>query len=59
MFPAAAQYVYQANYRDNTSLGVENTISNAKRTFNALGESLSAFELGNEISCLSPTPPFF
>lgn len=48
-FPAGTQYVYQVNYRDNSTQGVLNTIADAGRAFNALGSNLLAFELGNEV----------
>ena len=48
-FPAGTMYVYQVNYRDNSSLGVANTIADAGRAFNALGSNLLSFELGNEV----------
>ena len=41
--------MYCVNYRDNTTQGVNNTISEGQRVWKALGETLYAFELGNEI----------
>lgn len=48
-FPVGTKYVYQVNYRNNSTQGVSNTIAEAKRVYAALGNTLESYELGNEV----------
>lgn len=47
--PKGTQYIYGVNYRDNSSVGINNTLAEAARVWHALGDSLYAYELGNEM----------
>ncbi|KAI0152894.1 hypothetical protein GGR57DRAFT_161683 [Xylariaceae sp. FL1272] len=47
--PKGTKFIYDLNYRDNTTAGVNATLDVAKRVYKTLGSSLYAFELGNEI----------
>lgn len=47
--PNGTQYIYDLNYRDNSTAGVNATVDVAKRVYDILGPSLYAFELGNEM----------
>lgn len=47
--PKGVKFIYDINYRDNTTEGVANTITDAKRTYDTLKDHLCAFELGNEL----------
>ncbi|RYC55253.1 hypothetical protein CHU98_g10962, partial [Xylaria longipes] len=47
-FPAGTELIYTLNFADNSS-GWANAVAQAKAAHAALGDSLVAFELGNEI----------
>ncbi|OCL13285.1 glycoside hydrolase family 79 protein [Glonium stellatum] len=47
--PNGTKYTYDLNYQDNSSLGINNTVAEGQRVWNALRDSLYAFELGNEV----------
>ena len=47
--PQGVKFIYDINYTDNSTEGVTNTVTDAKRTFDTLGDKLYAFELGNEM----------
>jgi hypothetical protein len=47
--PQGVQFIYDLNYRDNSSAGVNNTIADASRVWANLRDVLYAFELGNEM----------
>ncbi|KAF2123048.1 hypothetical protein BDV96DRAFT_639596 [Lophiotrema nucula] len=47
--PAGTKYVYDLNYRDNSTQGVNATVVVAKRVYDLLGPNIYAFELGNEM----------
>ena len=47
-FPAGTEFIYTLNLRDNSS-GWANAVAQAAAAHTTLGESLVAFELGNEI----------
>lgn len=47
--PKGTQYVYCLNYRDNSPSGIDKTIEDARTVYDILGETLYAFEIGNEM----------
>lgn len=48
--PVGTRFIYDLNYRDNSTAGVQATVDVARRVWEALGEGLLyAFEIGNEM----------
>ncbi|GME25886.1 glycoside hydrolase family 79 protein [Neofusicoccum parvum] len=47
--PRGTRVVYDVNYRDNSTEGVERTVEEVGRVWERLGEVLEAVELGNEV----------
>lgn len=47
--PKGTKFIYDLNYRDNSTAGHLATVDVAKRVYKQLGSSLFAYELGNEM----------
>ena len=53
-FPEGTKYIYGLNYKDNSPRGIQSTVDDALRVYDALGTNLYAFELGTEVQISAP-----